>query len=449
MAGSIQNTVILAKVETTSGTDAAPTNTLRRGAHPRQRPDGQDRPEKMAAPSCAAPSARPTCCPTPAAAASPSPSNCKAPAPWAPRAAVGRSAHRLRLLRDRHRQRPRRLPAASASPRPSPSGPTSTASSRNLPTAPEPSACPFKVGEIPTANFTFTGLVGSVAANAAPSRPSARGFARRPSALPTPPKIKLGGTYSAGDLSGGTDYDFQEFTADIANDVQDLELTTAETVAVYGRNPSAKLVADLGASAIVTQYTDMNAGTVRASASCTAPAPATRCSFTHRWASSPASTTACKATSSSTAWTSPCNPPAHSTTASHRRHLTWIARRRRPHVRRRPQPHLRKRRCAHRARRGRAYHAARHLAPPRAQGPACLDRAPVQAAAARRGQACHARRCRLPRRSHRRMVRGRGRQRCAGRLQPKPWPRCSTPIRPRAANSSTPTEGTDRKPRKN
>ena len=121
----------------------------------------------------------------------------------------------------------------------------------------------FKVGEIPTANFTFTGLVSSVAANAAPVptisawiRPQAVGSANTT-------KIKLGGTHSAGDLSGGTDYDFQEFTADIANDVQDLELATAETVAVYGRNPSAKLVADLGASAIVTQYTDMNAGTVK------------------------------------------------------------------------------------------------------------------------------------------------------------------------------------------
>lgn len=121
----------------------------------------------------------------------------------------------------------------------------------------------MKVGEVPALEFTFTGLVTSVAAASAPAatltawiRPQACGPA-------TTTQFKLGGTYSAGALSAGTDFHFQEFTADIANDVQPLELATQETVAIYGRNPSASLVADLGGAAVTTQYADMHAGTAK------------------------------------------------------------------------------------------------------------------------------------------------------------------------------------------
>jgi hypothetical protein len=119
----------------------------------------------------------------------------------------------------------------------------------------------MKVGEIPTLDFTFTGLVSSVAAGAAPAATLASWI--RPEAVgpAATTQFKLGGAYSAGALSGGTDHHFQEFAADIANDVQPLELATQETVAIYGRNPSASLVADLGGSAIATQYADMHAGT--------------------------------------------------------------------------------------------------------------------------------------------------------------------------------------------
>ena len=120
-----------------------------------------------------------------------------------------------------------------------------------------------KVGEIPTLDFTFTALVTSVAAASAPAATLSAWI--RPLAVGpvNTTQIKFGGTYSAGALSGGTDYHFQEFSADIANDVQPIELATQETVGVYGRNPSAKLVADLGAAAIVSQYTDMHAGTAK------------------------------------------------------------------------------------------------------------------------------------------------------------------------------------------
>lgn len=119
----------------------------------------------------------------------------------------------------------------------------------------------FKVGQIPTLDFTFMGLVTSVAAVAAPAatltawtRPQAVGPA-------STSQLLLGATYAAGALAGGTGYNFQELGIDSAEDVQDLELATQESVSVYGRSPTASLVADIGAAGITTQYTNMGAGT--------------------------------------------------------------------------------------------------------------------------------------------------------------------------------------------
>ena len=74
--------------------------------------------------------------------------------------------------------------------------------------------------------------------------------------------LVVGGSYAAGVIGGGNTYSVQEFMADIGNDVQDLELAAMESVTVYGRNPTASLVADLGAAAIVTLYAYMAAATV-------------------------------------------------------------------------------------------------------------------------------------------------------------------------------------------
>ena len=118
-----------------------------------------------------------------------------------------------------------------------------------------------KVGQMPSLDFTFQALVTSVAATAAPS-PTLSAWTRAVAVGPlNTPGLMLGCTYSAGALSGGTAYNFQEFTADMANDVQDIELAASEVVSIFGRNPAATLVADIGATAIVGQYAAMAAGT--------------------------------------------------------------------------------------------------------------------------------------------------------------------------------------------
>lgn len=119
----------------------------------------------------------------------------------------------------------------------------------------------MKVGQIPTLDFTFTGLVTTVTAVAAPV-PTIAAWVRPVAVGPVNTTgLVLGGAYAAGAITGGTTFNVQEFNADMANDVQDIELAAAENITIYGRNPSASIVADLGAAAIVTQYSSMASGT--------------------------------------------------------------------------------------------------------------------------------------------------------------------------------------------
>ena len=121
----------------------------------------------------------------------------------------------------------------------------------------------MKAGQLPTLDFSFTGLpVAAVTQVGAPA-PTVTAW-QRPLAMGAnnTGKLFIGCAYAAFALSGGTGYNFSEINLDAANDVQDIELASAESVAIYGRNPSASLVADIGATDIATQYTNMNAGTL-------------------------------------------------------------------------------------------------------------------------------------------------------------------------------------------
>lgn len=119
----------------------------------------------------------------------------------------------------------------------------------------------FKVGSLPTIDFAFQALVSSVTATpvvtstvTAWKRALAVGAANTSAIL-------FGPTYSAGAFTGGTGYSWTDFQLDSGGDVQDLEMAGTESVAVYNRQPSCNLVADIGAAGIVTQYANMHAGT--------------------------------------------------------------------------------------------------------------------------------------------------------------------------------------------
>lgn len=121
----------------------------------------------------------------------------------------------------------------------------------------------LKAGEVPSLDFTFTGLVSSVAAGAAPT-PTLTAWIRPVAVGPTnTTQVTVGGTYSAGAVTGGTGYNFQEFTLDAANDVQDLVLVSQESVGIYGRAPTARCILDLTGAQHSAFMADMAAGTTR------------------------------------------------------------------------------------------------------------------------------------------------------------------------------------------
>jgi hypothetical protein len=121
----------------------------------------------------------------------------------------------------------------------------------------------MKVGQVPSFDFTFQALVTSVAASAGVT-PTLSAWTRGLAVGPlSTSALKLGGAYAAGALTGGTDYNVQDFNIDLANDVQDLELAALENIAIYGRNPSASIVADINGAAMASLYADMAAGTPR------------------------------------------------------------------------------------------------------------------------------------------------------------------------------------------
>jgi hypothetical protein len=122
-----------------------------------------------------------------------------------------------------------------------------------------------EVGKVPSLDFEFTGLVSSVAANATVS-PTLTAWIRAEAVGPadTTPMSIGAVTYSAGAITGGTTYPFRSLNVKMGNDVQDLPLVQTETVQIYGREPTGEIVADLGGTAHAAFKADMHAGTNRA-----------------------------------------------------------------------------------------------------------------------------------------------------------------------------------------
>jgi hypothetical protein len=119
----------------------------------------------------------------------------------------------------------------------------------------------FRSGGVPVFEFSFTGLVTdpSAASNPVPTltswmRPQAVG----PLATTT---MLLGCTYAAGALSGGTAYHWSEFNLDLGNSIEDVPLITQEQVDVDDRAPSTDFTLQLSAAQEVALHATAKAGT--------------------------------------------------------------------------------------------------------------------------------------------------------------------------------------------
>lgn len=120
-------------------------------------------------------------------------------------------------------------------------------------------------GQVPKLKWQATGLIDSVAAGQI-SAPALTAW-KRPQAASTvnTTKISIGAvTYTAGAITGGTQYTFKSLEINMGNVIEDPDLVGQETIGIYGRSPKAKVVLDAGATAHAAFLTDMNAGTARA-----------------------------------------------------------------------------------------------------------------------------------------------------------------------------------------
>ena len=121
----------------------------------------------------------------------------------------------------------------------------------------------IKGGQLAGLDFTFKGLVSDIAASVPPT-PALNAWVK---ALPVnknnTSQIKLGCDYVDGALTGGTGYNFQEFTLDAACDVQYLNLVNPEIVGIFGRSPTAKFVADFSGAQHAALVAAQHAGTLQ------------------------------------------------------------------------------------------------------------------------------------------------------------------------------------------
>ena len=120
----------------------------------------------------------------------------------------------------------------------------------------------FGIGERPMSKFSFTGLDGGVAEAANPSLTTT---AWKPPLMITDVNsgdIKLGGTYSAGAITGGTAYASRGINLDLGNEVKQIQLLNGTAVDITNRMVTGSMQLELTAANEVSFFNDVNAATL-------------------------------------------------------------------------------------------------------------------------------------------------------------------------------------------
>jgi hypothetical protein len=119
------------------------------------------------------------------------------------------------------------------------------------------------IGERPTLQFSFIGIDGGDTAAANPSTTLTSW--KQPLAVTNPntPDLKLGGTYATGAVTGGTAYTSRGLQLDCGNAVQFTPLLGADYVDITGREVTGSLQLDLTAAQEVTFITSVKGNTLQ------------------------------------------------------------------------------------------------------------------------------------------------------------------------------------------
>lgn len=117
-------------------------------------------------------------------------------------------------------------------------------------------------GERPMLRFTFTGIDGGTSAVANPALTLTAWRAPLVITDANTGDIKLGSTYSAGAISGGTTYPSRGLSLDLGNQVAKVALLGGQAADITNRASSGSMQLELTAAQEVTFYTDVNANTL-------------------------------------------------------------------------------------------------------------------------------------------------------------------------------------------
>lgn len=117
-------------------------------------------------------------------------------------------------------------------------------------------------GTRPLLKFTFTGIDGGLTAVATPSLTLSAWKAPLVISDPNTGDITLGGTYATGAITGGTPYPSRGFTLDMGNDVKQMAVLGGQGVDIIDRNPTGSIQLELTAAQEVAMFADINANTL-------------------------------------------------------------------------------------------------------------------------------------------------------------------------------------------
>lgn len=118
------------------------------------------------------------------------------------------------------------------------------------------------IGEKPMLRFTFTAIDGGPSAAALPSQTLTAWKVPLVITDPNTGDVKLGATYSAGTITGGTSYPSRGLACNLANQVTYLPVLGGESVLITNRQASGRVTLDLTAAQEVSMRGDINANTL-------------------------------------------------------------------------------------------------------------------------------------------------------------------------------------------
>lgn len=117
-------------------------------------------------------------------------------------------------------------------------------------------------GERPMLKFKFSGLDGGLAAVATPSMTLTAWKAPLAVTDQNTGDLTFGGTYAAGAITGGTSYPSRGLQLSLGNSLSKLALLGGQSVGITGRDVSGSAQFDLTAAQEVSFMTDINANTL-------------------------------------------------------------------------------------------------------------------------------------------------------------------------------------------